>query len=110
MEYQFAAFEAFDFGKGSIRANIHFLSSVFAAVQALANVMNDQKETLPLLAMATLGVVFGDIGTSPLYTLSACLSAMSLPPTAANLQGILSLIFWTLVLVVSGQAASSAYA
>ena len=102
MEYRFAAIEAFDFGKGSIRANIHFLSSVFAAVQALANViMNDQKETLPLLAMATLGVVFGDIGTSPLYTLSACLSAMSLPPTAANLQGILSLIFWALVLVVS---------
>ena len=33
--------------------------------------MHDQKETLPLLAMATLGVVFGDIGTSPLYTLSS---------------------------------------
>ncbi|WP_226833829.1 KUP/HAK/KT family potassium transporter [Acidithiobacillus ferrooxidans] len=56
---------------------------------------------LPLMAMAALGVVFGDIGTSPLYTLSACLSAMSLPPTATNLQGVLSLIFWTLVLVVS---------
>ncbi len=57
--------------------------------------------TLPLMSMAALGVVFGDIGTSPLYTLSACLSAMSLQPTAVNLQGILSLIFWTLVLVVS---------
>ena len=74
--------------------------------------MSDQKKPLqvathaggnplPLMSMAALGVVFGDIGTSPLYTLSACLSAMSLPPTAANLQGILSLIFWTLVLVVS---------
>ncbi|MHB8248793.1 MAG: potassium transporter Kup [Acidithiobacillus sp.] len=62
--------------------------------------MTDRKETLPLLAMAALGVVFGDIGTSPLYTLSACLSAMSLQPTAANLLGILSLIFWTLILVV----------
>ncbi|EGQ63198.1 potassium uptake protein [Acidithiobacillus sp. GGI-221] len=71
------------------------------------DVMADQKKplqggaTLPLMAMAALGVVFGDIGTSPLYTLSACLSAMSLQPTAVNLQGILSLIFWTLVLVVS---------
>ena len=63
--------------------------------------MHDQKETLPLLAMTALGVVFGDIGTSPLYTLSACLSVMSLQPDAANLQGILSLIFWTLVLVVA---------
>ena len=74
--------------------------------------MSDQKKPLqvathaggnplPLMSMAALGVVFGDIGTSPLYTLSACLSAMSLQPTAVNLQGILSLIFWTLVLVVS---------
>ena len=74
--------------------------------------MSDQKKLLqvathaggnplPLMSMAALGVVFGDIGTSPLYTLSACLSAMSLQPTAVNLQGILSLIFWTLVLVVS---------
>jgi KUP system potassium uptake protein len=62
--------------------------------------MTDRKEPLPLLAMAALGVVFGDIGTSPLYTLSACLSAMSLQPSAGNLLGILSLIFWTLILVV----------
>ncbi|MEB8537299.1 KUP/HAK/KT family potassium transporter [Acidithiobacillus ferriphilus] len=34
-----------------------------------------------------LGVVFGDIGTSPLYTLSACLAAMLLQPTAVNLHG-----------------------
>ncbi len=65
----------------------------------------DQRKThpdaLPLLALAALGVVFGDIGTSPLYTLSACLSVLSLPPTAANLLGMLSLIFWTLVLVVA---------
>lgn len=59
-----------------------------------------RKDAPALLAMATLGVVFGDIGTSPLYTISACLATMSLPPTAANLMGILSLIFWTLVLVV----------
>lgn len=55
--------------------------------------MADQKKplqggaTLPLMAMAALGVVFGDIGTSPLYTLSACLAAMLLQPTAVNLHG-----------------------
>lgn len=62
--------------------------------------MIDRKDAPTLLALATLGVVFGDIGTSPLYTLSACLATMSLLPTAANLMGILSLIVWTLVLVV----------
>ncbi len=63
--------------------------------------MDHNKDTVPLLAIAALGVVFGDIGTSPLYTVSACLSTLSLAPTAANLLGILSLIFWTLILVVA---------
>ncbi len=63
--------------------------------------MDQKKETVPLLAMAALGVVFGDIGTSPLYTVSACLSSLSLAPTAQNLLGVLSLIFWTLILVVA---------
>lgn len=60
--------------------------------------MSDQKKPLqvathaggnplPLMSMAALGVVFGDIGTSPLYTLSACLAAMLLQPTAVNLHG-----------------------
>jgi KUP system potassium uptake protein len=63
--------------------------------------MNRNPESMPLLTLAALGVVFGDIGTSPLYTLSACLSATSLPANTGNLLGILSLLFWTLTLVVS---------
>lgn len=63
--------------------------------------MNRNPESLPLLTMAALGVVFGDIGTSPLYTLGACLAATSLPADTGNLLGILSLLFWTLMLVVS---------
>ncbi len=61
----------------------------------------ERKAALPWLALAALGVVFGDIGTSPLYTLSACLSALSIPPTPAHLLAILSLILWTLILVVA---------
>lgn len=60
-----------------------------------------QKQATPSLILASLGVVFGDIGTSPLYTLKACLSAYDLPVTPANILGILSLIFWALVLVVA---------
>jgi KUP system potassium uptake protein len=44
--------------------------------------------------------VFGDIGTSPLYTLQTCFTAVNAKPTLANALGIVSLLVWTLVLVV----------
>jgi KUP system potassium uptake protein len=54
------------------------------------------------LGLAALGIVFGDIGTSPLYTLRACLSAPGASTiSAADVLGVLSLIVWTLTLVVS---------
>jgi len=54
------------------------------------------------LALTAIGVVFGDIGTSPLYTLSVTLSASGQPvPTAADVLGIISLIFWALMAMVS---------
>lgn len=55
------------------------------------------------LAFGALGVVFGDIGTSPLYTLRECLreSAAGAPPNAETVLGILSLIFWSLTMVVT---------
>jgi KUP system potassium uptake protein len=49
-----------------------------------------------------LGVVFGDIGTSPLYALKECFfGTHSVPPTHDNVLGILSLILWSLVLIIS---------
>jgi KUP system potassium uptake protein len=54
------------------------------------------------LALAALGVVFGDIGTSPLYALHVCFTADGgLAPSAANVLGVLSLVFWALIIVVS---------
>lgn len=54
------------------------------------------------LTLAALGVVYGDIGTSPLYTLKECFSPhLGLAPTPGNVLGILSLISWGLILVVS---------
>lgn len=52
------------------------------------------------ITLAALGVVFGDIGTSPLYTLKTCLDIAHAKPTAENLVGILSLLIWALVIVV----------
>jgi KUP system potassium uptake protein len=55
-----------------------------------------------LLAVGAIGVVFGDIGTSPLYALKEVFSpAHGMPPTEANVLGALSLVFWTLLVVVS---------
>jgi KUP system potassium uptake protein len=55
------------------------------------------------LAFGALGVVFGDIGTSPLYTLRGCMNAVaeSGPVTTEDLFGVLSLIFWSMTLVVT---------
>jgi KUP system potassium uptake protein len=52
------------------------------------------------LALAALGVVFGDIGTSPLYALSACFTGPNIAVTPEHILGVLSLVFWSLVLVI----------
>jgi KUP system potassium uptake protein len=52
------------------------------------------------MALAALGVVFGDIGTSPLYAVSACFTGPHIEVTPEHIFGVLSLIFWSLVLVI----------
>lgn len=60
------------------------------------------KPAVPALTLAALGVVFGDIGTSPLYALKESFHATrGLPINEINVLGILSLIFWTITLIVS---------
>lgn len=53
-----------------------------------------------MLSLGALGVVFGDIGTSPLYALRECFGEYGLQPTTENVIGILSLIFWTMIIVI----------
>jgi KUP system potassium uptake protein len=54
------------------------------------------------LSLGALGVVYGDIGTSPLYALAECFKpGHHMAPTPGNVLGILSLIFWSLVIVIS---------
>lgn len=62
------------------------------------------RPALGALTIAALGVVYGDIGTSPLYAMKECFlpgSSHSVPPTPENVFGVLSLIFWSLALIVS---------
>ncbi|MEN3368865.1 MAG: system potassium uptake protein [Verrucomicrobiota bacterium] len=60
------------------------------------------KSRLLLLCLASLGIVYGDIGTSPLYALRECFyGEHALPPSPANVLGVLSLILWSLILIIS---------
>lgn len=65
-------------------------------------ISSDNKRPLPAAMLATIGVVYGDIGTSPLYTLRECFSGyygFGVEPDV--IFGFLSLIFWMLIIVVS---------
>ncbi|MDE3153855.1 MAG: potassium transporter Kup [Acidobacteriota bacterium] len=54
------------------------------------------------LSLVALGVVYGDIGTSPLYALRECFfGEHAIVPDPANVFGVLSLIFWSLIIVIS---------
>jgi len=60
------------------------------------------RDRLLSLAVTALGVVYGDIGTSPLYSMRECFfGSHSVPPTHDNVLGVLSLIIYALVLVIS---------
>ena len=60
------------------------------------------KQPLPSLAVAAIGVVFGDIGTSPLYSLKEAFSpSHGIPLTESSILGVISLLFWAIVVVVS---------
>jgi K+ potassium transporter len=55
-----------------------------------------------LLSLSALGIVYGDIGTSPIYALRECFyGSHPFPPTESNILGVLSLIFWALMIIIS---------
>ncbi|MEP7250248.1 MAG: potassium transporter Kup [Spartobacteria bacterium] len=57
---------------------------------------------LALLCLASLGIVYGDIGTSPLYALRECFYGVhAVRPNPANIFGVLSLIVWSLIIIIS---------
>jgi KUP system potassium uptake protein len=59
-------------------------------------------QSIAVLAVAVLGVVYGDIGTSPIYALRECFAGKNpILVTTDNVLGVLSLIFWTLILIIS---------
>lgn len=61
----------------------------------------EKLQKFAMICVASIGVVFGDIGTSPIYALRECFAGDSLPVNMQNVLGIVSLILWSLLLVVS---------
>ncbi|WP_028224463.1 potassium transporter Kup [Paraburkholderia ferrariae] len=60
------------------------------------------KQSMPSLAVAAIGVVFGDIGTSPLYSLKEAFSPdHGIPLNDTSILGVISLLFWAIMIVVS---------
>jgi KUP system potassium uptake protein len=63
---------------------------------------HERKQPLPGLAVAAIGVVFGDIGTSPLYALKEAFSkSHGIALSESSILGVISLLFWAIVIVVS---------
>ena len=66
------------------------------------------KEALPKLMVGAIGVVYGDIGTSPLYAMKeSFLGPHPMAVDGAHIFGVLSLIFWSLMLIVTFKMCSS---
>src|SRR4029450_856716 len=59
------------------------------------------RSSLAAMGLSALGIVFGDIGTSPLYTLKTVLDLTGGTPTPDVVLGVLSLILWTLIIITS---------
>ena len=75
---------------------------VVSKANDLEEAITHDKATGPLATLTALGIVYGDIGTSPLYALRECFqNSTAVEPILANVLGVLSLIFWSLILVIS---------
>ncbi len=78
------------------------VSSSSAITHNTDNSIQQNHRKIFFLAIGALGVVFGDIGTSPLYTIKVCFHGIhAIPPNTDNILGVLSFIFWSLTIVVS---------
>ena len=78
------------------------ISDIAAHAPSPATFASAASAGFAILCLASLGIVYGDIGTSPLYALRECFyGEHAVPPTQANVLGVLSLILWSLLLIIS---------
>jgi KUP system potassium uptake protein len=77
------------------------LENILISVETNENQEKGAKPGLTAMGLGALGIVFGDIGTSPLYTLKTVLDLTGHAPTEGVVLGVLSLLLWTLIIVTS---------
>ena len=84
---------------GTAAADIH---TTLTDAQGHPHTATPRGRYLALLSLTALGIVYGDIGTSPLYAMRECFHGPhAIAPTPENVFGVMSLIFWALILVIS---------
>ncbi|HEX7175797.1 MAG TPA: potassium transporter Kup [Pyrinomonadaceae bacterium] len=84
---------------GTASADIH---TTLTDAQGHPHTAKPRGRYLAILSLTALGIVYGDIGTSPLYAMRECFHGPhAIAPTPENIFGVLSLIFWALVLIIS---------
>ena len=77
-------------------------STLLRPIEISHGAHHEHRGPLPGLVVAAIGVVFGDIGTSPLYALKECFSvAHGIPFSAEAVYGVISMVFWAFTIVVS---------
>jgi len=90
---------------GNTATSTEVIPAGHAALTAEEDLGEDRSGTstgLAGLSVAALGVVFGDIGTSPVYTFRECFNPEhGFPLDAEHVLGVLSMIFWALIIVVA---------
>src|SRR5690349_9555860 len=87
-----------------VESELHFKRTALAADGHAHSHEGDRLATrrLALLCLTAIGVVYGDIGTSPLYAIRECFfGPHAVPVNHDNILGVLSLIVWTLIIVVT---------
>ncbi|QWD20353.1 potassium transporter Kup [Polynucleobacter paneuropaeus] len=83
-------------------SNPEFSQSEILRPVEIEGASHQQKGSLAALALGAVGIVFGDIGTSPLYALKVCFDPVNgIPMTPDSIFGVISMIFWSFVMVVS---------
>ncbi|MGI9106390.1 MAG: potassium transporter Kup [Pyrinomonadaceae bacterium] len=84
---------------GTVSADIH---TTLTDAQGHPHTAQPQGRYLAILSLTALGIVYGDIGTSPLYAMRECFHGPhAIAATPDNIFGVLSLIFWALILIIS---------
>ncbi|MBV9565027.1 MAG: potassium transporter Kup [Bradyrhizobium sp.] len=86
----------------TVASEAHELDGTASAAEpAGATARQPPRGKVTLLALSALGIVFGDIGTSPLYTFKTILGTAEKSPNAATVLGALSLVLWTLFIITT---------